>query len=94
MDAKHVKNDLKHIGLPDEKVYAPAMQLNRLIVTYNEQDFKSFAPQSKDTDVIGVTPTIPYAIVDKKLTALLTKNTQNALRGKFNVLLQTEQQAA
>ena len=93
-DVKHVKTDLKYIGLPDEKVYALAAQMQRLIVTYNEKDFKPFAPQSKDTGVIGVTPTTPYAVVDKKLTALLTKSSEKALRGKFTVLLQTEPQAA
>ena len=93
-DVKHVKNDLKHIGLPDEKVYALAAQLKRLIVTYNEKHFKPLAPQSKDAGLIGVTPTTPYSIVDKKLTALLTKSSEKALRGKFTVLLQTEQQVA
>ena len=93
-DVKHVKTDLKYIGLPDEKVYALAAQLKRLIVTYNEKHFKTLAPQSKDTGVIGVTPTTRYTIVDKKLTALLTKSSEKALRGKFTVLLQTEPQAA
>ncbi len=78
-DVKHVKTDLKYIGLPDEKVYALAAQMKRLIVTYNEKHFKPLAPQSKDTGVIGVTPTTPYAIVDKKLTALLTKSSEKAL---------------
>ena len=64
-DVKHVKNDLKHIGLPDEKVYAPAAQLKRLIVTYNEKHFKPLAPQSKDTGVIGVTPTTPTPLLIK-----------------------------
>ncbi len=93
-DVKHIKGDLKYIGLPDEQVYMLARQLKRLIITYNEKDFKPFAPQSKDTGVIGVTPTTPYSTVDKKLTALLTKSTENALRGKFTILLQTAQQAA
>jgi Domain of unknown function (DUF5615) len=89
-DVKHIKSDLKQIGLPDDKVYAFGIQLRRLIVTYNEKDFKPLAPQSKETGVIGVTPTTPYAVVDKKLTALLTKSSENAPRGKFTVLLQTE----
>jgi hypothetical protein len=93
-DIKHIRDDLKYIGLPDEEVYKLARHLKRLIITYNEKDFKPLAPQSKDTGVIGVTPTTPYATVDKKLTALLTKSTEKALRGKFTVLLQTEQQAA
>ena len=48
------------------------------------------APMSKETSVIGVTPTTPYPTVDKKLTALLTKSSTNALRGKFIPLLQPE----
>ena len=92
-DIKHIKDDLKYIGLPDEQVYRLARQRKRLIITYNEKDFKPLAPQSKDTGVIGVTPTTPYATVDKKLAALLTKSTEKALRGRFTVLLQTEQQA-
>jgi Domain of unknown function (DUF5615) len=92
-DVKHVKTDLKHIGFSDEQVYALAQQLNRLIVTYNEKDFKPLAPHSQETGVIGVTPTTPYATVDKKLTALLTRSSANALRGKFTVLLQTKQVA-
>jgi len=32
-DIKHVKDDLRKIGLPDGEVYALAVQLKRLIVT-------------------------------------------------------------
>jgi len=91
-DVKHVKQDLRKIGLPDDQVYALAVQLKRLIVTYNDKDFKPLAPKSKETGIIGVPPTTPYPTVDKKLTALLTKSSANALRGKYTPLLQSENQ--
>jgi hypothetical protein len=53
-DVKHVKDDLRKIGLPDEEVYALAIQLKRLIVTYNAKDFRRIAGNSQDTGVIGV----------------------------------------
>jgi hypothetical protein len=85
-DVKHIKSDLRKIGLPDEQVYALAAEQKRLIVTYNVKDFERLAQNSKDTSVIGVSPLQPYAHIDKKLTALLTKNTQNALQGKYTAL--------
>jgi len=91
-DVKHIKTDLRKIGLSDDQVYALAVQLKRLIVTYNDKDFKPLVPKSKETGVIGVTPTTPYPTVDKKLTALLTKSSANALQGKFTPLLQPESQ--
>lgn len=93
-DVKHIKTDLRKIGLPDNEIYALAVQLGRLIVTYNDKDFKPLAPASKETGVIGVPPTTPYPTVDKKLTALLTKSSMKALQGKYTALLQTEKQAA
>lgn len=91
-DVKHIKDDFKQIGLPDDKVYEFAVKLKRLIVTYNAKDFKRLASKSKETGVIGVSPTTSYSIVDKKLTSLLTKSTPNALQGKFTNLFQPEYQ--
>src|SRR5579883_1814123 len=82
-DVKHIKSDLKKIGLPDPAIYELAVQFGRLIVTYNDKDFRPLAPKSEKTGVIGVPPTTPYSIVDKKLTALLTKSSVNALYGKY-----------
>jgi hypothetical protein len=87
-DVKHVKTDLRKRGLPDEQVYALAMQLKRLVVTYNAKDFKPLATRSKETGVIAVSATAPYPLIDKKLTSLLTKSSTNALQRKLTTLLQ------
>jgi hypothetical protein len=85
-DVKHVKNDLRKIELPDEEVYELAAMQKRLIVTYNAKDFKRLAANSTDTGVIGVSALMPYAHIDNKLTALLTKSGKPALYGKYTAL--------
>jgi hypothetical protein len=85
-DVKHVKSDLRHIGLSDEQVYALAREQKRLIVTYNTKDFKRLAQNSTDTGVIGVSALMSYAHIDTKLTALLTKSGHTALYGTFTSL--------
>ncbi len=80
-DIKHVKTDLKKIGLPDTQVYALAVKLKRLVVTYNAKHFKQLAANSKDSGIIAVSATAPYELIDKKLTSLLTKSTPNTLQG-------------
>jgi len=88
-DVKHVKTHLGQIGLPDEKIYALAEAQKRLIVTYNVKDFKRLASNSTDTGIIGVSALMPYAHIDNKLTALLTKSRQPALYGKYTALSET-----
>jgi hypothetical protein len=85
-NVKHVKDDLRKIGLPDEEVYALAIQLKRLIVTYNAKDFRRMAGQSQDTGVIGVGALTPYRHIDNKLTSLPTKSSPTALQGKYTPL--------
>lgn len=85
-DVKHIKNDLKKIGLPDYEVYEIAIKLKRLIVTYNTKDFKQLASKSKEAGVIGVSPLMPYYQIDNKLISLLTKSTKNTLKGKYTSL--------
>ena len=85
-DVKHVKSDLKKIGLPDREVYSLAAEQKRLIVTYNTKDFKRLADASKETGVIGVSALMSYSHIDNKLTSLLTKRSSNALYGKFTNL--------
>jgi hypothetical protein len=85
-DVKHIKHDLGKIGLPDEEVYALAAANKRLIVTYNARHFRRVAPNSTDTGVIGVSALMPYAHIDNKLTALLTKSGKTALYGKYTAL--------
>jgi hypothetical protein len=88
-DIKHVKDDLRKIGLSDEEVYALAVQLKRLIVTYNAKDFRRLAGNSQDTSVIGVGALTPYHHIDTKLTSLLTKSSPTALQGKYTALSET-----
>jgi hypothetical protein len=57
-DVKHVKNDLRKIGLPDEEVYELAAMQKRLIVTYNAKDFKRFIRRYlSDHALSSLTPT-------------------------------------
>src|SRR6266571_2463104 len=82
-DVKHIKDDLRRIGLPDEQIYEIAKEMKRLIVTYNARDFRRLAHKSQDTGVIGVGALVPYSHIDKKLTSLLTKSGPSALLGKY-----------
>jgi predicted nuclease of predicted toxin-antitoxin system len=85
-DVKHIKSDLRKIGLPDTEIYALAVVQNRLIVTYNAKDFRPLARRSTATGIIGVSALMPYDQIDKKLTALLTKSTEHTLQGKYTSL--------
>ncbi len=89
-DVKHIKDDFRKIGLPDEQVYAFAVQLQGLIVTYNAKDFRRLAQNSKETGVIGVPALMLYHHIDTKLTSLLTKSTQNDLQGTYTALSESD----
>ena len=85
-DVKHIAADFRKSGLPDPQVYDLARSEHRLLITYNHKDFRDLALRSKDTGVIGVSPNMSLAHIDNKLTALLTKATENELYGMFIVL--------
>lgn len=88
-DVKHIRDDLHKDGLADPQVYALAVQLKRLIVTYNIKDFKKLAVQSMNSGVIGVSAHLSFQQIDTKLTALLVKSSEKALAGKFTPLSET-----
>ncbi len=69
--------------LPDPQVYALAVKLQRLIVTFNARDFKELAARSLDTGIIGVSANLPSYHIDTKLTALLVRSSARALYGKL-----------
>jgi Domain of unknown function (DUF5615) len=73
-DVKYVRDDLNKRGLPDEEVYALAVALKRLIVTFNARDFKQLASGSLESGVIAVSPHLSSHQIDTKLTALLVKS--------------------
>lgn len=85
-DVKHIKSDLKKVGLSDERVYEVAAGSKRLIITYNSKDFRKLAGNSKDTGVIGVSSLMSYHQIDNKLTSLLTRSSKKALYGKYTPL--------
>ncbi len=85
-DVKHIRDDLNAAGLTDPHVHALAAKLKRLVVTYNNKDFRALALQSQETGVIGVSPHLPLHQVDAKLTALLMRSGENTLQGKFTSL--------
>ena len=82
-DVKHIAFDLKKGGISDEAVYNEAVRLQRLIVTFNGKDFKTFATRTKDTGVLFISQNLPDEQIDKKLVSFLLKKTPNALYGKF-----------
>jgi len=85
-DTKHIRDDLHQAGLKDPPVYTLAQKLNRLIVTFNGDDFKNMVQQSTQTGVINISPNLRNDQIDTKLTALLTKSSPSALFGKFTDL--------
>ena len=88
-DVKHVVDDFKKSGLADRGVYRLAVKERRILVTFNSKHFRPLAGSSKDAGIIGISANLPYSQVDTKLTALLTKSTFHALRGKFVALTGT-----
>ena len=85
-DLKHISADLKQSGLKDEEIYKLAVDQRRIIVTLNIKDFKPLAPTNKKTGVIGVSATLPFDQVDKKLNSLLSKFTPKQLLGKLTII--------
>ena len=85
-DVKHIRDDLNQAGLKDPPVYELAKTLNRLIMTFNGNDFKEMVVQSTKTGVINISQNLRNDQIDTKVTALLTKSSPNALFGKFTDL--------
>src|SRR5437773_5161839 len=85
-DVKNINADLGHEGLSDGKVYELAAKLNRLVITFNDKDFRKFAAKSKNTGIIGVSANLASDQIDKKITALLMKSRKRELFGKFTYL--------
>jgi predicted nuclease of predicted toxin-antitoxin system len=85
-DVKHIRDELHKEGLLDQQVYGLAIQLQRLIVTYNIKHFRKLATQSLKSGVIGVSAHLSFEQIDTKLTALLVKSSEKALAGKFTPL--------
>ncbi len=85
-DVKHVRDDLNQSGLLDLPVFTLASKLNRLIITFNGDDFYKMVDKSTDTGVINISPNLRYEQIDTKLTSLLTKSSPSTLFGNFTNL--------
>lgn len=67
-DVKHIRDDINQGGLLDEPVFTLASTLNRLIITFNGDDFYKLVGNSKDTGVINISTNLRYEQIDTKLT--------------------------
>jgi predicted nuclease of predicted toxin-antitoxin system len=85
-NVKHIKHDFNQAGTEDSKVYEFAETKKRLLVTFNEKDFRKLAARSSKTGIIAVSQTLPLDQIDKKLTALLRRKKPGALYRNFNSL--------
>ena len=78
--------DFHITGISDPQVYEFATKENRLILTFNGDDFRELAKKSRDTGIIFLSDNLPDERIDTKLTALLSKSTTHALYGKCTPL--------
>jgi predicted nuclease of predicted toxin-antitoxin system len=82
-DVRHITVDLGHEGLRDKEVYQLGIKLKRIIVTFNDKDFRNFPQKNQISGVIGVSANLTADQIDKKLTALLIKAGKKELLGNF-----------
>lgn len=82
---KHIRDDLKKDGISDGEVFKLAVREKRIIVTFNGPDFHELISKSKDTGVgvIAVSASLTNEQIDKKLSSLLLRSSDNALKGKY-----------
>lgn len=83
---KHIKHDFRRGGIKDKEVYEIARKQKRIIITYNIDDFRKLATQSKLTGVIGITYSLTPDQLDTQLNSLLSKSSENSLYGKYTSL--------
>ena len=85
-DLKHIRDDFHITGMLDPQVYEFAQKEHRLILTFNGDDFKELARESKATGILFISDNLTDEHIDTKLTALLSKSTPNMLYGKFSTI--------
>ena len=83
---KHIVHDYQIPGALDLDVYKLAVKEHRLIITFNDKDFRNLAGKSKFAGIIGVSNNLSYEQIDVKLTSLLTRSTHGQLFGKFTYI--------
>ena len=83
---KHLKHDLNKESLEDSEVYQLAGELGRIIVTFNDKDFRGMEEKGKKTGIISVSNNLSNEQIDKKLTAFLMRKTLSNIYGKFHYI--------
>jgi len=83
LDVKHISHDYQKDGIPDEEVYALAVEQGRIILTINRDDFEKLVGTKADCGVIAVPDGPAAARTATTLTALLMKNGPTFLRGRM-----------
>lgn len=86
---KHIKHDFNKGGIKDEEIYEIAKKQKRIIITYNINDFKILATQSKDTGVIGITQGLTPEQLDVQLNSLLSRSSEKTFYGRYLPLSRT-----
>jgi predicted nuclease of predicted toxin-antitoxin system len=85
-DVKHIRDDLHTTGIKDPAVYEMARIHNRLIITFNGDDFRKLVTGSNQTGAINVSANLRDDQIDTKLTALLTKRGKSSFYGELTQL--------
>lgn len=83
---KHIVHDCNMEAALDPAVYNFAAKENRLIITFNDKDFKDLASKSMSSGIIGVSNNLSYEQIDKRITSLLNKSKPSKLFGKFTYI--------
>lgn len=78
---KHIKSDLHYAELSDLEVYEIAAKQNRIVITFNEKDFRDLVIKTK-SGVIAVSATLSIEQIEKKILALLNRSGKRTLFGK------------
>src|SRR3982751_1456196 len=85
-DVKHIRDDFGYVGLKDPPVYTVALQQQRLLITFDPDDFRPLVEDKEASGVIGVSHNLTDAQIDTKLVALLRRSSRKNLYGAFNYI--------
>ena len=85
-DVKHIREDFGYVGLNDPPVHKVAIEQGRLVITFNDKDFRPLAEKSTKSGVVGISPNLTYSQLDTKLCAYLRKTSPKSLYGAFHYI--------
>jgi len=86
-DVKHIRDDYGLVGLKDPPVYTVAQEQQRLLITFDPEDFRPLVEKNKEAGgVIGVSHNLSDAQIDTKLVAYLRKRSPKRLYGAFHYI--------